>query len=256
MLQVAYIEFWRYLRAFFRYPLEVLGGVLGAVVVFALFFSGVRYLAGPTFFGERLEALVVSLLAWTLAFSLLSHMASTLAEEALAGLLEQLALTRPGLLGVVLVRSAVSLFQIGLLNIPVFLAILLTSGAWLDFHPLTLLPLATLALGALGLGLFLGGLALVYKRLGQLLSLLQFPLLGLFLIRFEALVWPWGILGYFLPLAPSAAALRLLLGPGENPGPGLLWLAGANTLAYLALGVGFFRRALRQARQQGVLGTY
>lgn len=256
MLQVVYIELWRFLRALSRYPLELIGGVLGAVLVFTLFFSGARYLAGPALFGERLEALVVSLIAWSLAFSLLSNTASTLAEEALAGLLEQLALTRPGLLGVVLVRAFVSLLQIILLVIPIVLAILLTSGAKLDFDPLALLPLGSLALGGLGLGLMLGGLALVYKRVGQLLGLLQFALLGLFLVRFEALAWPWSGLGYFLPLTPSVAALRLLLGRGEDPGWGFFLLAGANALAYLALGIGFFQRAIRRARRQGTLGTY
>lgn len=256
MHRVVHIEFWRFLRALTRYPLELLGGVLGAVVGFALFFSGARYLAGPALFGERLEALVVSLIAWSLAFSLLSHTASNLAEEALAGLLEQLALTRPGLLGVVLVRALLSLLQIGLLVIPIVLAILLTSGARLDFPPLALLPLGTLALGSLGLGLMLGGLALVYKRVGQLLGLLQFLFLGLFLVRFEALAWPWNTLGYFLPLTPSVAALRLLLGRGEVPGWDLLILAGVNALVYLSLGVGFFRRALRRVKRQGTLGTY
>ncbi|WP_170159522.1 ABC transporter permease [Calidithermus terrae] len=256
MLRVVYIELWRFLRALTRYPLELLGGVLGAGVGFALFFSGVRYLAGPALFGERLEALVVSLIAWSLAFSLLSHTASNLAEEALAGLLEQLALTRPGLLGVVLVRALLSLLQIGLLVIPIVLAILLTSGAQLNFPPLTLLPLGTLAFGSLGLGLVLGGLALVYKRVGQLLGLLQFLFLGLFLVRFEALAWPWNALGYLLPMTPSVAALRLLLGRSEAPGWDLLLLAGINALAYLALGIGFFQRAIRRARQQGTLGTY
>lgn len=256
MLRVVYIELWRFLRALTRYPLELLGGVLGAGVGFALFFSGVRYLAGPALFGERLEALVVSLIAWSLAFSLLSHTASNLAEEALAGLLEQLALTRPGLLGVVLVRALLSLLQIGLLVIPIVLAILLTSGAQLNFPPLTLLPLGTLAFGSLGLGLVLGGLALVYKRVGQLLGLLQFLFLGLFLVRFEALAWPWNALGYLLPMTPSVAALRLLLGRSEAPGWDILLLAGINALAYLALGIGFFQRAIRRARQQGTLGTY
>lgn len=256
MLRVVYIELWRFLRVLTRYPLELLGGVLGASVGFALFFSGVRYLAGPALFGERLEALVVSLIARSLAFSLLSHTASNLAEEALAGLLEQLALTRPGLLGVVLIRALLSLLQIGLLVIPIVLAILLTSGAQLNFTPLTLLPLGTLAFGSLGLGLVLGGLALVYKRVGQLLGLLQFLFLGLFLVRFEALAWPWNALGYLLPMTPSVAALRLLLGRSEAPGWDLLLLAGINALAYLALGIGFFQRALRMARQQGTLGTY
>lgn len=256
MIRIVYIELWRLLRSLIRYPLELIGGVLGAVIAFTLFFSGVRYLAGPALFGERLEALVVSLIAWSLAFSLLSYLASNLAEEALAGLLEQLALTRPGLLGVVLVRAFLSLLQIGLLVLPVVLAILLTSGARLDFQPLALLPLGTLALGALGLGLVLGGLALIYKRVGQLLGLLQFLVLGLFLVRFEALAWPWNSLGYFLPLTPSVTALRLLLGQGGDPGGSLLLLAGVNALAYLALGIGFFRYALRKTRQQGTLGMH
>lgn len=40
------------------------------------------------------------------------------------------------------------------------------------------------------------------------------------------------------------AALRLLL------------LAGVNALAYLALGIGFFRYALGKTRQQGMLGMH
>jgi len=256
VLQWVYIELWRFLKALSRYPMELLGGFLSVLMVFALFFYGARYLAGPAFFGDRLETLVVSLLAWTLALSLLSHIASTLAEEALSGILEQLALTRPGLLGVVLTRSALSLLQMGLLNIPLFLAVTLISGARLDFDWLILLPLLTLALGALGLGLLLGGLALIYKRLGQLISILQFPLLGLFLIRFEALARPWGDLGYLLPLTPSVGALRLILGREQVPEWSLLVLSGVNALAYLVLGLVFFRRALRSARRQGTLGTH
>lgn len=256
MHRVVYIEFWRFLKALTRYPLEFVGGVLGGAVGFTLFFLGARYLAGPAFFGERLEALVVSLIAWSLAFSLISYTASNLAEEALAGLLEQLALTRPGLLGVVLVRSAISLFQIGLLIVPLVLAILLSSGARLDFPPLALLPLGTLALGSLGLGLMMGGLALVHKRVGQLMGLLQYVFLGLFLIRFEALARPWDVLGYLLPLTPSISALRLLLGRGEAPGMDLLILAAVNALAYLALGVAFFRRSLHRVKREGTLGVY
>ncbi|MDM7324907.1 MAG: hypothetical protein P3W93_008005 [Thermus sp.] len=90
------------------------------------------------------------------------------------------------------------------------LAILLASGARLDLKPLALLPLGTLALGGLGLGLMLGGLALVYKRVGQLLNLLQFALLGLFLVHFEALAWPWGNLGYLLPLRGCRRSLLYL----------------------------------------------
>ncbi|WP_018467722.1 hypothetical protein [Calidithermus timidus] len=105
---------------------------------------------------------------------------------------------------------------------------------------------------AILLGLLaLGGLVPV-----AVLGLLQFVFLGLFLVRFEALAWPWNSLGYLLPLTPSVMALRLLLGRGEAPGWDRLVLAGVNALVYLTLGVGFFRRALRRVRRQGTLGAY
>ncbi|BCZ90720.1 ABC transporter [Thermus scotoductus] len=256
--RITYIEFWRFFRTLSRYPLELLGGVLAASVVFSLFFLGVHYLAGPALFGERLEALIVSLISWSLAFSLLSYTASTLTQESLAGLLEQLALTRPGLLGIVLVRAVLSLFQISLLIVPVVLAILLTSGARLELNSAAFLPLGALALSSLGLGLILGGLVLVYKRVDQLMGLLQFLLLGIFLVRFESLAWPWNILGYCLPLTPSVMTLRLLLGEGsvDVDGQFLFLLNWINTAVYLSFGVMFFKSALRKARKLGTLGIY
>lgn len=250
------IEFWRLVRTMLRYPLELLGSVVGAVVVFSLFFSGVHYLAGPGLLGDRLEALVIGLLSWSLAFSLLSNTASTLSEEALAGLLEQLVLTKPGLLGVVLIRAVLSLLHIGLLNVPIFLAVLLSSRAQLHVQPISLPLLAALAMGSLGIGLALGGLALIHKRIGQLLGLLQFALLGLFLVRFETLPRPWDALGYVLPLAPAVSALRETVGRGLALEPTLFFWVVANAIACFILGVWLFVRSLRLARRRGLLSIH
>jgi len=250
------IEFWRLIRMILRYPMELLGSVVGAVVVFSLFFSGVHYLSGPDLLGDRLEALVIGLLSWSLAFSLLSNTASTLSEEALAGLLEQLVLTKPGLLGVVLIRAALSLLHIGLLNVPIFLAVLLSSQAQLHIQPILLPLLAALASGSLGIGLALGGLALIHKRIGQLLGLLQFALLGLFLVRFETLPGSWGMLSYALPLAPVVSALRETAGRGHALETALFLWAIANAIAYLIIGILLFARSLRFARQKGLLNIH
>jgi len=250
------IEFWRLVRTMLRYPLELLGSVVGAIVVFSLFFSGVHYLAGPSLLGDRLEALVIGLLSWSLAFSLLSNTASTLSEEALAGLLEQLVLTKPGLLGVVLIRAVLSLLHIGLLNIPIFLAVLLSSRAQLHVQPISLPLLVALAMGSLGIGLALGGLALIHKRIGQLLGLLQFALLGLFLVRFETLPGPWDTLGYVLPLAPAVSALRETVGRGLALEPALFFWVVANAIACFILGVWLFARSLHLARRRGLLSIH
>lgn len=256
MLRILYIEMWRFFRSLVRYRLELLGSILSAIVVLGLFFLGVRYLAGPAVLGDRLEALVIGLLAWTLSFSLISNAASTLTEESLTGLTEQLAMTRPGLLGLVLIRALVSTVQIGLLNIPVILAVLVFSGVRLNVVSACLPPLFTLLLGSAGLGLAMGALTLIYKRVGQLLNLAQFVVLGLFLPRFEQLSRPWDGLALFLPLTPSVSALRLSLGQGAEPAIGLLLAGSLNALAYLALGMWLFRRSFRTARRHGLLGVY
>lgn len=57
MIPLVYMELGRFLRVLARYPLGLIGSVLGAVMVFAPFF-GARCLAGPALLGERLETLL------------------------------------------------------------------------------------------------------------------------------------------------------------------------------------------------------
>lgn len=115
-------------------------------------------------------------------------------------------------------------------------------------------------LGALGLGLGIAGLVLVFKRLGGFLTLVW-----QMLVFFSGALVPLpgsllGSLSRLLPLSWGISALRAALVNGATVLD--LWQNGLlpgliiNTLVYFVLGVFLFTWGERRARQLGVLSHY
>ncbi|GAA5334995.1 MULTISPECIES: ABC transporter permease [Thermus] len=250
MLELFLAEFWRSLLYLRRYPLELLGAVVTLSLIFYLLFLGARFLAGPgAEFGGRLEAVLVGYLLWTFALSAYNGLSFGLMEEAQTGTLEQVFLTPYGPIPLFLVRNLAGLLSQGLLVFLIALVLMALTGARLAFAPGVVLPFLAVLLGGYGLGFAMGSLALLYKRVGQLLGLSQFLLLFL-------LQAPGKGLFALLPLAPGAALARGMLAEGAPLDPGALGLAFLNGLAYLGLGVLLFQGAVRRAKRLGLLHGY
>jgi ABC-2 type transport system permease protein len=250
MLDLFLAEFWRSLLFLRRYPLELLGAVVTLSLLFYLLFLGARFLAGPgAEFGGRLEAVLVGYLLWTFTLSAYNGLSFGLMEEAQTGTLEQVFLTPYGPIPLFLVRNLAGLLSQGLLVFLVALTLMALTGARLAFAPGVILPFLAVLLGGYGLGFAMASLALLYKRVGQLLGLSQFLLL--FLLQAPG-KGPF----LLLPLAPGAALAREMLATGTPLEPLGLLLALLNSLAYFLLGLFLFRLAARRARRLGLLHGY
>src|SRR5260370_32074201 len=125
-----------------------------------------------------------------------------------------------------------------------------------------LLPLVLLVLGSVGYSLILGGLTLLFKRLGILKEVFQVVVLifGGVLISMERMPGWMATIARFLPLTPGVDVLRKILLEGASLGTlacdgTLLWLVG-NAVAYLLLGIVVFRWCERIAKRRGTLGQY
>lgn len=240
-----------------RYPSEVVGGVVILTAVFYGIFLSTQYVAGPaSTFGDRLDAVVVGYVIWTLVLYIVNDIANNLQLEAQTGTLEQVFLSPFGASKVFLVRAIASL-SLRILLIGIVLAIIIAiTGSQLAFPPILLLPLATLLLSAYGLAFFIGAFALVLKKVQQVLGLFQFVLLFLLAAPTEDLSGSARIAANLLPILPSTGLLRDLMAKGE----GLNWqewaIALANGLVYFALGTLVFRWAESRAKRQGSLGGY
>jgi ABC-2 type transport system permease protein len=137
----------------------------------------------------------------------------------------------------------------------ILVVMLLMTGTQLALPIGTIVVVSGLAiLSVLGLGFAAGGIAVLYKRIGNWLNLLQFG----FIILISAPAFDLGVVR-FLPLAQGSAMLQRAMLDGtrlwEFPLPELAVLVG-TAVGYVAVGYWVFERATRRARRLGVLGDY
>ncbi len=257
MLELFFAEFRRSWIQFLRYPAEAVGGVVVTTSIFYGLFLSARYIAGPTLqFGDRLDAIVVGYVLWNLVLAISIDIAGGLQYEAQTGTLEQLFLSPFGAPRVFLVRAVASLALRLLTILFILIVIMLLTGSRLAFPPVLLLPLLTVLLGAYGLAFAMGSLALLLKRVQQLLGIFQFALLFLMATPTETWQGPLRLARWLLPMTSGAGLLRDLMARGDALELGQLGLALLNGMAYLAIGLLLFRFAEREAKRRGKLSGY
>ncbi len=192
MLRLLAIEFKRSLLMLARYPMELFGQIVVITLIFYGLFLGARYIAGPTAqFGERLDALVVGYVLWTLALFSIGQLSWGLMEEAREGTLEQVFLTRYGPIRVYLARNLAGLLVNLALNLVILLVIMALTGARLRLDPTALLPLVGVMLASYGIGFALGALALYFKRIQAFLQIFQFVLMFLIMTPLSSSPGSW-----------------------------------------------------------------
>ena len=240
-----------------RYSTEVIAGIVATTIIFYGLFLSVRYIAGPgTQFGNRLDAIIVGYVLWTLMIFILGDVAGGLQNEARTGTLEQLFLSPFSARRVFLTRALASLILNLGINLTILLLIVLLTGSKLAFPPTLIPPLLTVLLGAYGVSFTMGSLALLLKQVQQLLSIFNFALLFIFTAPVESWTGSLRLIGFLLPMTPGVGLLRAVMARGEGLDLAMLLIALLNGIAYFSLGMILFRLAEQETKRRGRLGEY
>ncbi|MBW4488891.1 MAG: ABC transporter permease [Trichocoleus desertorum ATA4-8-CV12] len=257
MLNLFWAELRRSWIQFIRYPADAIAGILITTLVFYGLFASARYIAGPSIqFGDRLDAVVIGYVLWTLLIFIMNDIAVGLQAEAQTGTLEQLFLSPFGASRVFLMRAIASLTLRLFLTLVVLLIIMAVTGSRLNFSFSLFLPLSAILLGAYGLSFALGALALLLKRVQQVLGIFQFALLFLISTPTENWTGSLQVLSRILPMTAGAGVLRELMAEGQALDWNELAIAFINGAVYLVVGVLLFWQAERRAKQRGLLSGY
>jgi ABC-2 type transport system permease protein len=207
-------------------------------------------------FGDRLDAIVVGYTLWSLVLFIMTDIAGGLQYEAQTGTLEQLFLSPFGAPMVFVMRAFASLVLRLAVILSILLIIMALTGSRLAFPPTLLLPLLTVLLGAYGLAFMMGSLALLLKRVQQLLGIFQFALLFLMATPTETWAGSLQVVRWLLPMTAGAGLLRDLMARGEALNLAQFSLALLNGIGYFTVGLLIFRLAEREAKRRGMLGGY
>lgn len=240
-----------------RYPTEAISGIIIFAAVFYGLFLSAKYVAGPGLqLGDRLDSVIVGYVLWTLATFILADIAGNLQTEAQTGTLEQLFISPFEMRRVLLFRAIANLLIQFFLIAAILFIIMALTGRWLAFPVTLIFPLVTLILAGYGLSFALGSLALILKRVQQLLGISQFVLL--FLLTVPTETWDSSVkaLGYILPMSISAGLLRDVMARQQALDLPMLGIAALNGVAYFAIGLFLFRWAERETKRRGKLGGY
>ena len=257
MLELFLAEFRRSWIQFIRYPVEAIGGIVITTSIFYGLFLSARYIAGPSLqFGDRLDAIIVGYTLWSLVLFIMTDIAGGLQYEAQTGTLEQLFLSPFGAPMVFVMRAFASLVLRLAVILSILLIIMALTGSRLAFPPTLLLPLLTVLLGAYGLAFMMGSLALLLKRVQQLLGIFQFALLFLMATPTETWAGSLQVVRWLLPMTAGAGLLRDLMARGEALNLAQFSFALLNGIGYFTVGLLIFRFAEREAKRRGMLGGY
>ena len=256
MLELFFAELrcsWLQLR---RYPIESIAQIIITSVIFYGLFLGAGYIAGSIQLGDRLDSIIVGYLLWVLVNFVMANISGKLQYESQTGTLEQLFLSRYSAVKVFLMRGLADL-SLEIVKILIILVIItLFTGSRLSFPPILVLPFICVLLGAYGFAFIIGSIALLLKRVQQLLPLLLFPLLFLLTIPTETWTGTPKFLAFLIPMTPGAGLLRDLMARGEGINIITLAIAFINGIVYFAIGLFMFRVAEKEAKRRGILSGY
>ena len=264
------VLFWAELRREFillvRYPLETVSRLVWNLGFALLIFYGFQSAVGPGAsslprFEASNEGRLLGLLTTYIAMNGLQNAVELLEAEVQTGTLEQAALSPPPLTLVVLLRDLASFAEMLVRFALVLLIACLITGV--RFHldvPSIALLLTLMYLGTEGIGLALGGLALLYKRIATLGQFAVMLVFGLAILPLETLpAWTQPFVQNF----PFTKALLLLREVAVDGKPfadivasGALLSLAINTAIYLGLGLVVFGWAEQKARDWGTLNQY
>jgi ABC-2 type transport system permease protein len=246
-----------------RYPLQTLTSLLIVYILFIGMFYGSRLLAGvghedAADFSRSASQAIMGYLLWFLSLFAIDSMSQNIAEEAQTGTLEQLYLSRWDFSLVLFLRFIAAFLASLAMLVPLFFLLIMSTGVSFAWQLGKVLPIiAVTAIGLCGMGYLLGALTLIFKRIGNAMTLVQFVLLFLCMPPVEQLPAPLRYFALTLPLTQGIKLLRaVVLTSGSHIRLSDVSALVFTALVYLSIGLIVFRWAEATAKDRALLGHY
>jgi ABC-2 type transport system permease protein len=236
-----------------RYWLNLVSGTLWAYLLFVLVFLGIR--SPGLDLGITTGSLIIAYWVIFLTNDAFQSVQYQLSNEASVGTLEQLYLSPFPFWWIAFGKMFGGFLLNMAINLPFLFLMMFTTGRWLSFDVASVLPLVTATIAqAYGIGLALGGAALIYKQIGSL-GLVPELLMVAFIMAPQDL----SPLVRFLPFNLEWRLLRDVMADGipiwglPVPGLGLIVL---KTIILIGAGWAVYSWCERVAKRKALLGQY
>ena len=256
-LKAEYVRYGILLR---RYPIEPVANVLVLFLLFLIMYAGFKPASvNAGLYDASATNALTGYVLWFFVILAISGVSAKIEDEAKLGTLEQVCLHSHDLLTVWLCRIWVDL-TFGLFQVAVLGTLILAATSLSIQVSVPMVVAFVLTIAAIyGFGFMLGGLSLVFKRVGESRAVLQMVFLILAVVPPHSLpAWLYSA-ALLSPLTVGLEAMRAV-----NQAGGLEWatlvprlpVLALNACCYVTLGVCAFAGANQLARRDGLLAQY
>ena len=226
--------------------------------VLMLLFDSLATRYGSDYGAARQLQSLIGFLVWYLCMKLMVAIPTMVEEESVVGTLENITLTTVAFQKTLILRTVVITLRLVLETALLATVLSLALGLTLSFTAATSFITLLLLLGSCGVGFALAGLALLYKSVSSVSSVIGnlALLLSGALVPVDSLGTIFTFLKYGFPMTWGISLLRQV---AFLPGfVNVAELAGLTLQTLLTFGVGWliFSTCLQQSRQQGALASY
>ncbi|MDQ2051182.1 ABC transporter permease [Natronolimnohabitans sp. A-GB9] len=256
---------WTVLRMNFlllaRYKVNFAAQILGIYLFFAIIFFGGQAAvenvggSGAGSLGSTLDAFIVGWFLWTMAQTAYFSLSREVTQESRWGTLEQLYMSPHGFGTIMISKVCVNIFLSLILGMLILALMMVSTGRYLAFDVISILPIALLTLMSIvGIGFIFAGLTLIYKKLDSVSQLMQFVIIGLI-----AAPSAGSNLLALLPLVQGSSMMQVAMRDGVR-----LWefslleigILCGTAIFYSVVGYMVFQFCARVARSRGLMGQY
>lgn len=226
--------------------------------VLMLLFDSLATRYGSEYGAARQLQSLIGFLVWYLCMKLMVAIPTMVEEESVMGTLENITLTTVTFQKTLILRTIVMLLRLGLETALLSTILSLALGLTLTFTAATIFITLLLLLGSCGVGFALAGLALLYKSVSSISSVIGnlALLLSGALVPLDGLGLIFTVLKYGFPMTWGISLLRQMtfLSGFVN----IAELAGLTLHTLFMLGIGWlvFSTCLQRARRQGALTSH
>lgn len=256
MLRAFLANFWKNLIEFKRYYFDSITSIMTILLFFYLIFFGVKAVGGNApQFGETIDGIIVGYFMWLAFIFSFQGVSWGIIEEAQRGTLEQVFMSPIPFEFQMLSRIISNfIFNVLLATMPLMYFAAFTTGRSLSFDPITLVYLLLVGvISATGVGMIIGGIAMIFKRVSSFIQIVTFGSLAFTMMD------PKNVLMKFIPMSQAAYMMRMMaldkIGFLEFQFVEhvYLWLA---SFLYISLGIFIFRAFEKKAMKLGSLSQY
>ena len=235
-----------------QYWLETVAGLLAVCGLFLALFYGVKSFANEGEQIQSLDGLVFGFLLWSFASAAYMSVTKCVVEDTQKGYIEQLFINPKGFTAILFVKTMVELFSaLFFMTLIAYLTMWLT-GNWIDINfPLFFMVLLMAAPSLIGLGLFVSGFALVFKRVDTIAQMLTLALMAL--VALDGL--PFGPIS-FLPFTPGVSLAKEWVLKQSPINISDIIIVLANSAIYMFIGSLVFSYFEKVAKRKNLIGQY